>query len=67
MKPTGGTMEILLYNSTEKLMGDLSRNTQILGDRVVVKYTNYALLDGIYMVKVRANGIEKSLKLIIKK
>ncbi len=67
VKPTGGTMEILLYNSTGKLMGDLSKNAQILGDRVVVRYANYTLLDGIYIVKVRANGIEKSLKLIIKK
>lgn len=66
-KAASGTVEVLLYNSTGKMVADLSKNTEVVANRVIVKYSNYTLVDGMYIVKIRANGTEKSLKLIIKK
>ncbi|KIC63507.1 T9SS type A sorting domain-containing protein [Chryseobacterium taiwanense] len=63
----GGNVSAYLFNSSGRMVADLSRNISRNGNRVMINYQNYSLLEGIYILTVKASKFEKSYKIIIRK
>ncbi|MCE3076504.1 Ig-like domain-containing protein [Chryseobacterium gwangjuense] len=63
----GGNVSAYLFNSSGRMVADLSKNVSRHGNRVTISYQNYSLLEGIYILSVKASKFEKSYKIMIRK
>ncbi|PJJ67720.1 putative secreted protein (Por secretion system target) [Chryseobacterium geocarposphaerae] len=63
----GGNVSVYLFNSGGRMVADLSKNVSRNGSRVMISYQNYSLLEGVYILTVKASKFEKSYKIIIRK
>jgi len=63
----GGNVSAYLFNSNGRMAADLSKNVSRQGNRVTISYQNYGLLEGVYILTVKASKFEKSYKIIIRK
>ncbi len=60
-------ISVQLYNLSGKLQKDLSKMVKVKGDKAEVNFTDYKLLDGMYLLIIRTDKFEKSMKLMIRK
>jgi len=63
----GGNVSAYLFNPNGRMTADLSKNVSRQGNRVTISYQNYGLLEGVYILTVKATKFEKSYKIIIRK
>ncbi len=61
------TLTVQLFNSSGKMIADLSRNVVRNGNEVTVSYYNYDLFEGLYILTVKSISIQKSFKVIVRK
>ncbi len=64
---TGSTFTVQLYDMSGKMVADLSKSGNRVGNQISVAYSNYNLADGLYIVRVKTSKEEKSFKLIVRK